>query len=228
MKIKPHNFESACWPVKGMTLPEVLVVIVMIALLAAFFLPSQPRAKTKAKRINCVNNVKQIGLALRMWANDHGDKLPWQVSVETNGTMELAETPEVYRHFAACSNEIVSPKVLACTADARSERVSTWEKLSNQNLSYFVGLDSSEALPQTILSGDRNITGGTVSINGIMRFGTTDQAGWSQDMHKGAGNIGLADGSATQVTPNGLQKQMQAALLSTNVSALRFSIPKPN
>jgi hypothetical protein len=163
-----------------------------------------------------------------MWANDHGDKFPWQVSAETNGTLEIAESPSVFRHFLAVSNELTSPKVLACTSDTKTTRESDWAKLNNSNLSYFVGLDSNETLPQTILSGDRNITGGALASNGIVRFSSTNEAGWNQEMHKSAGNIGLGDGSAHQLTGNGLTKQIQSALLSTNVSALRFSIPKPN
>ena len=148
--------------------------------------------------------------------------------VTTNGTLEFAESPEVFRHFLAVSNELTSPKVLACSSDKKVSRESDWTKLNNGHLSYFVGLDSNEALPQTILSGDRNIIGGVLASNGIVRFSSTNEAGWNQDMHKGAGNIGLGDGSAHQVTINSLRKQIQAALLSTNVDALRFSVPKPN
>jgi len=165
---------------------------------------------------------------MRIWAIDNGDKFPWQVSSETNGTLEFAESTEVFRHFVVLSNELASPKVLACKSDEKISRVTDWTNLNNAHLSYFVGLDSNETLPRTVLSGDRNITGGVLASNGIVRFSSTNEAGWNQEMHKGAGNLGLADGSAMQVTVNSLRKQIQAALLSTNVDALRFSIPKPN
>ncbi len=165
---------------------------------------------------------------MRMWANDNGDKFPWQVSCETNGTLEFAESTQVFRHFLAVSNELSSPKVLACSSDKKVSRESDWAKLNNTHLSYFVGLDSNEAFPQTILSGDRNITGRVLASNGIMRFAATNQAGWGADLHNHQGNIGLGDGSALQFSESTLPKQIQAALLSTNVAALRFSIPKPN
>jgi len=54
----------------------LVVSIVLIALYAALFLPSLAQAKTKAQTINCVNNLKQLGLAVRLYAGDNEDKYP--------------------------------------------------------------------------------------------------------------------------------------------------------
>jgi len=122
-------------PTKAFTLIELLVVIAIIAILAAMLLPALAAAKRKAQRINCVNNLKEMYLAFKIWSGDNGDKYPMNVSTTLGGGMEYINTmvgdpsnpnrpysdpnsvAQFYKVFQVCSNELSSPKILYCTSD---------------------------------------------------------------------------------------------------------------
>ena len=62
---------------RAFTLIELLVVIALIAVLAALLLPALSRARSSARRIACVSNVRQINLAVHLYADDHGDGIAY-------------------------------------------------------------------------------------------------------------------------------------------------------
>ncbi len=209
----------------GLSLIEVFVVVIMVGLGAVFILAVLTRANGRAKRISCICNLKQVGLAARIYAGDHEGQFPWRVSTnlnptKTSGTLELTNSAQVFVHFRAMSNELNTPKVLHCPSDGARSKIQDFAGMSNRNVSYFVGFDAWETDPQSILSGDRNITGGVT--NGFLRLISANaQLGWTKDIHRNAGNIGLGDGSAQQVNNQRITDQRT---LITN-AIIRLAIP---
>jgi prepilin-type processing-associated H-X9-DG protein len=176
--------------------------------------------------MSCVNHLKQIGLALRMWSNDSDAKFPWDVSLAYGGTKDFVATGQAWRHFQAISNELNSPKVLVCPNEKERTRVTEFAALNDSHLSYFVGLSADETKPQTILSGDRNLAADGKPLQGAVALSTNAVLGWASFNHMGYGNIALADGRVEQTTPDTVNKQLQSAFLSTTQSVLRFAFPQ--
>lgn len=193
---------------RGFTFWDLLIVLVTLALVA-FILPiflSRPRVSRN--RLGCTSNLKQVGLAFRIWSGDHGEKFPMAVSTNKEGSLEFIGTGNVLQHYLAISNELNTPKVLTCPWDKKRTPTGDFARLSNKNLSYFVGLDADETRPQTILSGDRNLSTNGRIMSGILVLPSNIPVRWTKDIHVNCGNIGLGDGSVYQVTDRALNRQI--------------------
>jgi hypothetical protein len=121
-----------------------IVVSVCFAVLGGMVLPALAAANAYAKSIGCINNMKQIGLAFRVWATDHEDRFPFNVPAKEGGTMEFTKPDgdgfdeSAPRILQVLSNELRSPKLLVCPSDSSKRPAIDFSNLSAANVSYRV------------------------------------------------------------------------------------------
>jgi type II secretory pathway pseudopilin PulG len=219
---QPQVFHAA------FTLPELLVVLVIIIVLAGMIMPTAPPyAREKAYRVRCINNLKNLGLAFRIYATDNNDRLPWDLSrpKDPKSATHIVYLNDPTTYILAISNELSTPKIVKCPADTRSE-TTNWTQFSHENLSYFVSPDASETYPESTMAGDRNITNKNGRLSSKLHdLSTTDVAavGWDETIHKNQGNACLGDGSVRQLTSARLREQLHTTD-QTN-KTIKLSVP---
>jgi hypothetical protein len=230
----------------------LVVAIAALVVLSLLLVPALQRSNQKSSRITCINHLKMIGTAYRIWSNDNGDHFPASTPQTNGGWSDFLNRTNAstfcWTNYALMANELGrNPWILVCPSDERRPANSFSNFIANTNISYFVGVNADDTYPQALLGGDRNLGPGTTP-DPEYGFSPTNGRGndvvingpvcWSLKMHSrgnptGGGNIMLGDGSAQQVTSGNLYGNWVKAALTeksahdkaTNATGIRLIFP---
>lgn len=102
-------------PLAGFSLLELLVVIGIVAVLATLAFPALASAKSRAQRVHCAGNLRQIALAARLYAEDHDDRLPIPTAATGPATSQAGFLPDLLR------DQLKDAASFQCRRDTRPE-----------------------------------------------------------------------------------------------------------
>jgi competence protein ComGC len=125
----------------GFTLIDLLVGLGIVTVLVGLYVPGLHHDKKRIRSMNCIVNLKQIGVGLRLFANDHDSLFPAKTPQKEGGLLESVSTANPSEYFLKIADELPSPKILICPHDTRRP-AEKFNDLQGSNVSYAIYLDS--------------------------------------------------------------------------------------
>lgn len=162
----PEQFSGRGFAIAGIVLGygSILLTLVMAGLIIPAVSRSPQRSLSRRSPIpmptDCQNNLRQIGLAMKVWALERNDQYPFNVSTNSGGSLELCsrgldgfETDPV-PHLRVISNELSSTAFLVCPRDSGKHAAANFASLTRENVSYQLrtGANINGDNPQEILA----------------------------------------------------------------------------
>lgn len=205
------------------TLIELLVVVFIGLIIFATAWPTQKGVKVRSNQVRCQNQLRQIGLGLVMYAQDHKEGFPWQVAADVAGPDDFGSAAG---QFAKLTNYLATPRLFLCPDDKQRAEATNFAAFHNVNLSYFAALVSmltgSNQPGMEILAGDRHLSFATKPLPaGLVVIREARAMNWTEDLHfnpkSGAmGNMLFLDGHTEHVPALQLWQIFEASGNNTN------------
>ena len=220
---------------EGFTFVELLAVLGTVALLLAMAVPLLAGNRANSDRAVCQSNLRQIGRAFSMWADDHGGKFPFGTPVAEGGVSDHSLGNNVWFQFFVIRAELGTPRILVCPSDPEKKPAMDWTTSTNGGfnaprarngaISYLLPLSSLQA-PRGLLSLDRNVTptspnsgGCSGGYQGVPTLDYTSPIlDWNERLHNKSGNLLFNDGSVAVGGQNELKAAVRKSLPLTDTT----------
>lgn len=197
------------------TRTELLAVSAALLLIALAVAPAAVSTKSDSGRLICFNNLRLVGRGVQTWSGDHNQQFSWRTLQSDGGTMREAGTSlkpgNAWFEYVYLSNELVTPKILACPSDSGVKQAKDWYEFISaafraNSVSYALSLDGSMDAPRTWLTADRHFRAELATslcsarAHNIHQISTlvapsNSLVGWTNAVHGTFGNVLTTDGT---------------------------------